>query len=164
MAVGGVAQDPPGRGCVQRGERGNREMRYARSARNDSCCDGGRETKPRERSLIVPAPRQGERSPPTAPYRLTPQDQGPSSLVAACASYAYKSAPIFMSVLIARPLRCHVFVFVAVFFFFLLKVMIASTVSSKMLSAVARLEGFTFEETLPGFKWMGRGGELAQEE
>lgn len=41
------------------------------------------------------------------------------------------------------------------------QVMIASTVSSKMLSAVAAQEGFTFEETLPGFKWMGhRGQEL----
>lgn len=39
--------------------------------------------------------------------------------------------------------------------------MLASTVSSNMLSAVAKLEGFTFEETLPGFKWMGhRGQEL----
>lgn len=39
--------------------------------------------------------------------------------------------------------------------------MIASTVSSKMLSAVAKLEGFHFEETLPGFKWMGhRAQEL----
>lgn len=37
--------------------------------------------------------------------------------------------------------------------------MIASTVSSKMLSAVARFEGFTFEETLPGFKWMGHRGQ-----
>ena len=39
--------------------------------------------------------------------------------------------------------------------------MIASTVSSKMLSAAADREGFTFEETLPGFKWMAhRGQEL----
>lgn len=37
--------------------------------------------------------------------------------------------------------------------------MIASTVSSNMLSAVARQEGFTFEETLPGFKWMGHRGQ-----
>lgn len=44
-------------------------------------------------------------------------------------------------------------------FFLLSQVMIASTVSSKMLSAVARLEGFTFEETLPGFKWMGHRGQ-----
>ena len=40
-----------------------------------------------------------------------------------------------------------------------LQVMIASTVSSNMLSAVARYEGFTFEETLPGFKWMGHRGQ-----
>ncbi|RMX38377.1 hypothetical protein pdam_00005487 [Pocillopora damicornis] len=33
--------------------------------------------------------------------------------------------------------------------------MIASTVSSKMLQAMAREEGFLFEETLTGFKWMG---------
>ncbi|XP_073253701.1 phosphopentomutase-like [Porites lutea] len=33
--------------------------------------------------------------------------------------------------------------------------MIASTVSSKMLQAMAREEGFVFEETLTGFKWMG---------
>ncbi|XP_078369172.1 phosphopentomutase-like [Oculina patagonica] len=33
--------------------------------------------------------------------------------------------------------------------------MIASTVSSKMLQAIAKEEGFLFEETLTGFKWMG---------
>lgn len=39
--------------------------------------------------------------------------------------------------------------------------MIASTVSSKMLPAIAKFEGFRFEETLPGFKWMGhRAQEL----
>uniref|UniRef100_A0A6A7G3A3 Phosphoglucomutase-2-like n=1 Tax=Hirondellea gigas TaxID=1518452 RepID=A0A6A7G3A3_9CRUS len=32
--------------------------------------------------------------------------------------------------------------------------MIASTVSSKILGAIARKEGFNFEETLTGFKWM----------
>ncbi|OQS00204.1 phosphoglucomutase [Thraustotheca clavata] len=32
---------------------------------------------------------------------------------------------------------------------------IASTVSSKMLRAIARKEGFNFVETLTGFKWMG---------
>ncbi|KAI9915011.1 hypothetical protein PsorP6_007494 [Peronosclerospora sorghi] len=32
---------------------------------------------------------------------------------------------------------------------------IASTVSSKMLRAVAQAEGLNFEETLTGFKWMG---------
>ncbi|XP_017835874.1 glucose 1,6-bisphosphate synthase [Drosophila busckii] len=34
-------------------------------------------------------------------------------------------------------------------------VMIASTVSSKILRAMAAIEGFTFHETLTGFKWMG---------
>lgn len=34
--------------------------------------------------------------------------------------------------------------------------MLASTVSSSMLGAVAKVEGFHFEETLTGFKWMGR--------
>lgn len=34
--------------------------------------------------------------------------------------------------------------------------MLASTVSSSMLGAVAKAEGFCFEETLTGFKWMGR--------
>lgn len=33
--------------------------------------------------------------------------------------------------------------------------MLASTVSSKMLGAMAETEGFTFQETLTGFKWMG---------
>ncbi|XP_014484362.1 PREDICTED: phosphoglucomutase-2 isoform X2 [Dinoponera quadriceps] len=33
--------------------------------------------------------------------------------------------------------------------------MLASTVSSKILAAIARKEGFNFEETLTGFKWMG---------
>ncbi|XP_030633648.1 glucose 1,6-bisphosphate synthase [Chanos chanos] len=33
--------------------------------------------------------------------------------------------------------------------------MLATTVSSKILSAFARIEGFHFEETLPGFKWIG---------
>ena len=33
--------------------------------------------------------------------------------------------------------------------------MLASTVSSKMLGAVAQAEGFHFEETLTGFKWIG---------
>ncbi|XP_022657809.1 phosphoglucomutase-2-like isoform X1 [Varroa destructor] len=41
--------------------------------------------------------------------------------------------------------------------------MIASTVSSKALRSVANLEGFNFEETLTGFKWMGnRGIELTK--
>ncbi|CAC5362470.1 PGM2 [Mytilus coruscus] len=33
--------------------------------------------------------------------------------------------------------------------------MLASTVSSKILQTIARIEGFNFEETLTGFKWMG---------
>ncbi|KAI2655950.1 Glucose 1,6-bisphosphate synthase [Labeo rohita] len=33
--------------------------------------------------------------------------------------------------------------------------MLATTVSSKILKAFARMEGFHFEETLPGFKWIG---------
>ncbi|KAM3615782.1 uncharacterized protein V6R79_007700 [Siganus canaliculatus] len=33
--------------------------------------------------------------------------------------------------------------------------MLATTVSSKILQAFARVEGFHFEETLPGFKWIG---------
>ncbi|CAK6980723.1 glucose 1%2C6-bisphosphate synthase [Scomber scombrus] len=33
--------------------------------------------------------------------------------------------------------------------------MLATTVSSKILQAFARIEGFQFEETLPGFKWIG---------
>lgn len=32
--------------------------------------------------------------------------------------------------------------------------MIASTVSSKILRAIAQKEGFNFEETLTGFKWI----------
>ena len=34
-------------------------------------------------------------------------------------------------------------------------VMLASTVSSKMIGAMAQKEGFVFEDTLTGFKWMG---------
>ena len=34
-------------------------------------------------------------------------------------------------------------------------VMLASAVSSKMLKKVAEVEGFAFEETLTGFKWIG---------
>ena len=33
-------------------------------------------------------------------------------------------------------------------------VMIASTVSSKILQTMSKEEGFVFEETLTGFKWM----------
>ena len=40
---------------------------------------------------------------------------------------------------------------------------LASTVSSKMLGSMSRIEGFNFEETLTGFKWMGnRGVELME--
>ncbi|NXX49868.1 PGM2L synthase, partial [Tricholaema leucomelas] len=39
--------------------------------------------------------------------------------------------------------------------------MLATTVSSKILRAIAQQEGFHFEETLPGFKWVGnRAQEL----
>ncbi|XP_064000179.1 glucose 1,6-bisphosphate synthase isoform X2 [Pogoniulus pusillus] len=39
--------------------------------------------------------------------------------------------------------------------------MLATTVSSKILRAIAQQEGFQFEETLPGFKWVGnRAQEL----
>lgn len=42
--------------------------------------------------------------------------------------------------------------------------MLASTVSSKILRSMAKREGFQFEETLTGFKWMGnRAVELMQE-
>ena len=41
--------------------------------------------------------------------------------------------------------------------------MIASTVSSKMLRTMSKVEGFNFEETLTGFKWMGnRAVELLE--
>jgi phosphomannomutase len=35
--------------------------------------------------------------------------------------------------------------------------MVASTVSSKILASMARVEGFVFRETLTGFKWIARG-------
>jgi len=42
--------------------------------------------------------------------------------------------------------------------------MCASTVSSKMLAAIAETEGFYFEDTLTGFKWIGsRAVELRKE-
>lgn len=42
--------------------------------------------------------------------------------------------------------------------------MLASTVSSKMLKSMSRIEGFNFEETLTGFKWMGnRSVELMKD-
>jgi phosphoglucomutase / phosphopentomutase len=34
--------------------------------------------------------------------------------------------------------------------------LLASTVSSKMLKSIATIEGLNFEETLTGFKWMGK--------
>ncbi|XP_030372628.1 glucose 1,6-bisphosphate synthase [Scaptodrosophila lebanonensis] len=43
-------------------------------------------------------------------------------------------------------------------------VMIASTVSSKILRAMGEQEGFTFYETLTGFKWMGNKAIEAQAE
>ncbi|GMI61333.1 hypothetical protein ScalyP_jg6175 [Parmales sp. scaly parma] len=43
--------------------------------------------------------------------------------------------------------------------------MVASAVSSKMLRAIAEVEGFRFEETLTGFKWIGsRSVELREKE
>mmetsp|Transcript_25566 Transcript_25566/g.35277 ORF Transcript_25566/g.35277 Transcript_25566/m.35277 type:complete len:745 (+) Transcript_25566:207-2441(+) len=43
-------------------------------------------------------------------------------------------------------------------------VMLASTVSSKLLRRMAEVEGFKFEETLTGFKWLGsRARELQSE-
>lgn len=43
--------------------------------------------------------------------------------------------------------------------------MLASTVSSKMLARMAEVEGFRFDETLTGFKWLGnRALELKQKE
>ncbi|XP_069130799.1 phosphopentomutase-like [Argopecten irradians] len=42
--------------------------------------------------------------------------------------------------------------------------MLASTVSSKILGSIAEKEGFCFEETLTGFKWMGnRSHDLLQQ-
>lgn len=42
--------------------------------------------------------------------------------------------------------------------------MCASTVSSKMLAEIARVEGFLFEETLTGFKWIGSRAETLSRE
>lgn len=42
--------------------------------------------------------------------------------------------------------------------------MIASTVSSKFLQTMAQREGFLFEETLTGFKWMANRGLQLQKE
>jgi phosphomannomutase len=42
--------------------------------------------------------------------------------------------------------------------------MLASSVSSKFLANMAAAEGFRFEETLTGFKWLGnRALQLQQE-
>lgn len=40
----------------------------------------------------------------------------------------------------------------------------ASTVSSKMLAAIGKVEGFLFEETLTGFKWIGSRALALQNE
>ena len=41
--------------------------------------------------------------------------------------------------------------------------MLASTVSTRMPETMAKTEGFQFEETLTGFKWMGnRASQLAE--
>lgn len=42
--------------------------------------------------------------------------------------------------------------------------MLASTVSSKLLNAVAEKEGFTFEETLTGFKYLGNQALVLENE
>ena len=42
--------------------------------------------------------------------------------------------------------------------------MCASTVSSKMLGAIGKQEGFLFEETLTGFKWIGSRALALQEQ
>jgi phosphoglucomutase len=43
--------------------------------------------------------------------------------------------------------------------------MLASTVSSKMLEKMAKVEGFYYEETLTGFKWLGnKAVELNQQD
>lgn len=42
--------------------------------------------------------------------------------------------------------------------------MLSSTVSSKILRSIAKIEGFNFIETLTGFKWMGnKANELLKE-
>ena len=42
--------------------------------------------------------------------------------------------------------------------------MLASTVSSKLLAAMAEAEGFRFEETLTGFKWLGNRAKQLEAE
>lgn len=41
-------------------------------------------------------------------------------------------------------------------------VMLASTVSSRMLAVMAKMEGIAFHETLTGFKWLGNVAQQAQ--
>ena len=43
-------------------------------------------------------------------------------------------------------------------------VMISSTVSSKILESMSKKEGFAFEETLTGLKWMANRGLQMQKE
>ena len=42
--------------------------------------------------------------------------------------------------------------------------MLSSTVSSRILSTMAQAEGFNFEETLTGFKWMGNSSDKLMKE
>ena len=43
--------------------------------------------------------------------------------------------------------------------------MLSSTVSSRILATMAKIEGFHFEETLTGFKWMAhRTAQLVEAE
>lgn len=42
--------------------------------------------------------------------------------------------------------------------------MLASTVSSKLLKKMAQIEGFRFEETLSGFKWLGNASKNLQQQ
>ena len=42
--------------------------------------------------------------------------------------------------------------------------MLCSTVSSQMLASMAKIEGFNFEETLTGFKWLGNRAQSLEKE
>lgn len=42
--------------------------------------------------------------------------------------------------------------------------MLCSTVSSQMLASMARIEGFAFEETLTGFKWLGNRAQALEQQ
>ena len=42
--------------------------------------------------------------------------------------------------------------------------MLCSTVSSQMLASMAKIEGFRFEETLTGFKWLGNRAQALEKE